>query len=58
MADIKFIDVDAPQYAGSPKPLRDAVAKLQNLILVTTAERDAYRAMIHPDNNAHQEFTA
>ena len=43
MTDIQYIDVDAPEFDGSPKALRDHVAKLQEALKATSAERDTYR---------------
>lgn len=43
MTDIQYIDVDAPEFDGSPKPLRDHVAKLQEALKATTTERDTYK---------------
>lgn len=41
--NIQYIDVDAPEFDGSPKALRDHVAKLQDALKATTAERDTFR---------------
>ena len=43
MTDIQYIDVDAPEFDGSPKALRDHVAKLQDALKATTTERDTYK---------------
>ena len=43
MTDIQYIDVDAPEFDGSPKALRDHVAKLQDALKATSQERDTYR---------------
>lgn len=43
MTDIQHIDVDAPEYDGTPKALRDHVAKLQDALKATTTERDTYK---------------
>ena len=43
MTDIQYIDVDAPEFDGSPKALRDHVAKLQEALKATSVERDTYR---------------
>jgi hypothetical protein len=43
MTDIQYIDVDAPEFDGSPKALRDHVAKLQEALKATSAERDTYK---------------
>ena len=43
MTDIQYIDVDAPEFDGSPKALRDHVAKLQDALRATSQERDTYR---------------
>jgi hypothetical protein len=41
--DIQHIDIDAPEYDGSPKALRDHVAKLQAAHKAALAERDTYK---------------
>lgn len=43
MTDIQHIDVDAPEFDGTPKALRDHVAKLQEALKATTQERDTYK---------------
>lgn len=43
MTDIQNIDVNAPEFDGTPKALRDHVAKLQDALKATSAERDTYR---------------
>ena len=41
--DIQHIDIDAPEYDGSPKALRDHVKRLQDAHKAVLAERDTYR---------------
>lgn len=43
MTDIQYIDVDAPKYDKAPKPLLDAIRKLQGNVRVAEKERDYYR---------------
>lgn len=43
MTDIQHIDVNAAEYDGTPKALRDHVAKLQDALKATTTERDTYK---------------
>lgn len=43
MTDIQYIDVNAPEFDGSPKALRDHVAKLQESLKATISERDTFR---------------
>lgn len=43
MTDIQDIDVDAPEFDGTPKALRDHVKRVQEALKATTAERDTYR---------------
>lgn len=40
--DIQFIDIDAPEYAKAPKPLRDHIRKLQQTYRDAVDERDFY----------------
>lgn len=42
--DIEYIDTTAREFANSPRPLLDAINKLQNLVRAATEERDFYRA--------------
>ena len=41
--DIQHIDIDAPEFDGSPKALRDHVKKLQDAHKALQQERDTYR---------------
>lgn len=41
--DIQHIDIDAPEYDGSPKALRDHVKALQDRYKAAIAERDTYK---------------
>lgn len=41
--DIQHIDIDAPEYDGSPKALRDHVKRLQEAHKALQQERDTYR---------------
>jgi hypothetical protein len=43
MTDIQYIDTDSAEFDGTPKALRDHVAKLQEALKATSAERDTYR---------------
>lgn len=40
--DTEYIDIDAPEYDKAPKPLRDAIRKLQNSCRTAAQERDYY----------------
>ena len=41
--DIQNIDIDAPEYDGSPKALRDHVKRLQEAVTSLRTERDTYK---------------
>lgn len=41
--DIQHIDIDAPEFDGSPKALRDHVKRLQEAHKALQQERDTYR---------------
>lgn len=41
--DIQHIDIDAPEFDGSPKALRDHVKRLQDAHKALQQERDTYR---------------
>ena len=41
--DIQHIDIDAPEFDGSPKALRDHVKKLQDAVTSLRTERDTYK---------------
>lgn len=41
--DIQHIDIDAPEFDGSPKALRDHVKRLQDAHKAALAERDTYK---------------
>lgn len=41
--DIQHIDIDAPEYDGSPKALRDHVKTLQDRYKAVIQERDTYK---------------
>jgi len=43
MTDIQYIDTESAEFDGTPKALRDHVAKLQEALKATTTERDTYR---------------
>jgi hypothetical protein len=44
--DIQHIDIDAPEYDGSPKALRDHVKKLQDAHKALQQERDTYKGQV------------
>lgn len=41
--DIQHIDIDAPEFDGSPRALRDHVKKLQDAHKALVQERDTYK---------------
>lgn len=43
MTDIQHIDIDAPEFDGTPKALRDAYKALQDRYKTVTTERDTYK---------------
>ncbi len=43
MTDIQHIDLDAPEFDGTPKALRDAYKALQDRYKTVTTERDTYK---------------
>lgn len=43
MTDIQHIDLDAPEYDGTPKALRDAYKALQDRYKTVIEERDTYK---------------
>lgn len=46
MTDIEYIDVDAPEFAKSPKALLDHIKRLQELNATAAQERDHYRGLV------------
>jgi hypothetical protein len=43
MTDIQYIDTDSAEFDGTPKALRDHVAKLQSRLTEVSQERDTYK---------------